>query len=48
MPKDITILQVFVASPGDVSDERTIVDDVVDEMNLTLPSALGLRYEVIK
>ena len=34
MAKKITVLRVFVASPGDVKDERRILEDVINELNL--------------
>lgn len=48
MPKTETILKVFVASPGEMADERTILEEVVTELNLTLPGNFGIRLELIR
>jgi hypothetical protein len=36
MPKNITQINVFVASPGDVIEERNAFDEVLDEVNTVL------------
>lgn len=33
--KEIKQIQVFLASPGDVSNERQIVEETIEELNLT-------------
>ena len=43
-----TLLQVFVASPGDVDDERIILEDVINEFNLTWGDRHGVRLELLK
>lgn len=48
MPRHSTVLQVFVASPSDVSEERLILDSVVAELNRTWAGSLGLAFEVLK
>ena len=48
MPRHRVVLQVFVASPSDVSDERLILDSVISELNRTWASSLGLTFEVLK
>jgi hypothetical protein len=48
MPRLITNLKIFVASPSDVVDERTILDRVVDELNKLPGGRLGIRLELIK
>ena len=48
MPRHSTVLQVFVASPGDVSEERAVLDTVVAELNRTWSRNLGLTFEVMK
>lgn len=48
MPRTETVLQAFVASPSDVADERSILEDVVRELNLTWSKSLGLRVELVK
>jgi hypothetical protein len=39
---------IFVASPSDVSDERSRIEDVVGEINLTLAGASSQRLEIVK
>ena len=48
MPRHSIVLQVFVASPGDVADERAVLDTVVAELNQTWSRSLGLTFEVLK
>jgi hypothetical protein len=48
MPRRSIVLQVFVASPSDVSEERVILDAVVAELNRTWAGTLGLTFEVLK
>ncbi len=48
MPQTQTILQVFVASPGDVAEERKILESVVHEINLTLSDTHTKRLELLK
>ncbi|MCE7568153.1 hypothetical protein LZS85_18645 [Aliivibrio fischeri] len=43
-----TIISVFVASPGDVSDERNALESVVNELNRTWSRTLNLRLELVK
>jgi len=43
MPDGVTRLRIFVASPGDVLDERERLRLVVDELNRTLADSLGER-----
>lgn len=46
MPKIETVLQVFVASPSDVKEEREILESVISELNRTWIQNLGLRLEL--
>ena len=48
MSKETTVLQIFVASPSDVSDERELLDMVVAELNRTWSSSLGVTLELLK
>ena len=48
MAKSQTILQVFVASPGDVDIERKILEDVISEFNLTWSDTNKVRLELLK
>lgn len=43
-----TVIRVFVGSPGDLAEERSRLDDVVRELNLTWSRSLGVRLEVVK
>lgn len=44
----MTNLRIFVASPGDVNEERQTVNAVVDELRATLAPALQVSLEVVK
>lgn len=48
MPKTITVLRIFVASPSDLGEERKLLEGVVQELNLTWPQQLGVALELIK
>ena len=48
MPRSETVLQVFVASPGDVADEREVLESVVAELNRTWSKSLGVRLELLR
>lgn len=47
MAKTHTVLQIFVASPTDVRDERNIVKEVIDEFNSTWSDSNSIRYELL-
>jgi hypothetical protein len=44
----MTILRLFVGSPGDVSHEREILEDIVRELNLVWSRQLGIYLELTK
>jgi hypothetical protein len=48
MPKTITILRIFVASPSDLGEERKLLEGVVQELNLIWSQQLGISLELIK
>ncbi|MDR7026463.1 DUF4062 domain-containing protein [Pseudomonas peli] len=48
MPRNETILNVFVASPSDVNDERKALDSIVQELNKTWSKNLNLRLDLLK
>jgi len=48
MSTSITNLKIFVASPSDVVDERTVLDRVVAELNKLPGGRLGIRLELVK
>lgn len=48
MSRTSVVLQVFVASPSDVTEERSILDSVVAELNRTWSGSLGLTFEILK
>jgi ferritin-like protein len=48
MVKTQTLLQVFVASPGDVTDERNLLADVVTEFNKTWGTRNGVSLELLR
>jgi hypothetical protein len=48
MGRQVTLLQVFAASPGDVSEERDALDSVIRELNQTQSDKTGIRLELIR
>ncbi len=48
MTRQETVLSVFVASPSDVEEERTHLEDTIREPNTTWSRELGLRLELIR
>ncbi|MGD9635447.1 MAG: hypothetical protein AB7G28_26050 [Pirellulales bacterium] len=48
MARQEHILSVFVASPSDVSAERTKLEEVIRELNETWSRTLGIRIELLK
>ncbi|CAA9363282.1 MAG: hypothetical protein AVDCRST_MAG68-4637 [uncultured Gemmatimonadetes bacterium] len=48
MPRIETVFRLFVASPSDVAEERSIVDEVVNEMNLTWSKHFRVRVETVR
>jgi hypothetical protein len=48
MPKTETVLRVFVASPNDVADERSALEEIVRELNLIWSPQLGVRLDLVK
>lgn len=48
MPRTDTTLTIFVSSPSDVSEERDVVDKVVNEINGNWSRDLNVRFDVIR
>lgn len=48
MPRSETVISVFVASPSDVTEERTALESVINELNKIWSKNLGLRLDLIK
>jgi hypothetical protein len=48
MPELISLLRVFVSSPGDLTAERGVVEEVLSELNLSLPQSQKIRFELVK
>lgn len=48
VPRNETVLSVFVASPSDVSEERKALESIAYELNKTWSNNLNLRLELIK
>ncbi len=48
MPRQEIILTVFVASPNDVDEERTRLEEVIHELNLTWARELGIRLDLVR
>ncbi len=47
MPQNISIIQVFVASPSDVQEETNALQSIVTEVNQNIGSSLGIRLELV-
>ncbi len=48
MAKTPAVLEVFVASPSDVIEERKILEEVINEFNITWGDTHAVRLELIK
>jgi hypothetical protein len=48
MPKQITLLKIFVASPSDIIEERNILEEIVRNLNKQLGPILGINLEILK
>jgi hypothetical protein len=48
MTSTVTIINVLVASPGDVAEERLALEAVVNEVNRNVGANAGFRIELIK
>jgi hypothetical protein len=48
MPRETVVLQVFVASPSDVSDERGALETVIAQLNQVWSRSLGITFELIR
>lgn len=46
--KKSKIIRVFVASPGDVKQEREILEEIIKELNDSWSESLGLFFQLIK
>jgi hypothetical protein len=48
MPETVSVIRVFVSSPGDVAEERAVLDEVVAAINRTDGRRQGFRLELFK
>lgn len=48
MVKKVTLIRIFVASPGDVKMERESLDQVINEINLVIGRSKGIQLELVK
>lgn len=48
MPRNTAVFQVFVASPSDVADERSLLESVIAELNQIWSKNLGIAFELLK
>ena len=48
MPRQEHVISVFVASPSDVGDERTRLEEVIRELNTAWSRDLALRLELVR
>jgi hypothetical protein len=47
MPENLVALQVFLASPGDVQEERVLARSVIEELDRTTARKLGFSLEAV-
>ncbi|EKE05274.1 MAG: hypothetical protein ACD_19C00373G0002 [uncultured bacterium] len=48
MAQTITLYKIFVASPSDLSDERSLLEEVIDELNISTFNNSDIKVELIK
>lgn len=48
MSRNATVVQVFIGSPSDVSDERDLLAATILELNTTWSKALGVMFELVR
>jgi hypothetical protein len=48
MPRSLTILQVLVASPNDVAEERDVVADAIEELNATWRKSGTIQLNLLR
>ena len=48
MARTVKSLSVFVASPGDVADERVRLEEVIRELNITWSKQLGVQLDLVQ
>jgi hypothetical protein len=48
MPRQEHVFSVFVASPGDVENERDGLEEIIRELNIAWSRELGIRLELIR
>lgn len=48
MPRQEHVVSVFVASPGDLKDERASLEEIIREFNQTQSRERGFRFELVR
>lgn len=48
MAQTITLYKIFVASPSDLNDERSLIADIVDELNISSFNKSDIKIELVK
>jgi uncharacterized protein DUF4062 len=48
MAESITLYKIFIASPSDLKEERVLLEEIVDELNLSTFNNSGIKIELIK
>lgn len=48
MAQTITLYKIFVASPSDLSDERFLLEEVIEELNMSTFNNSDIKVELIK
>jgi len=48
MTQTITLYKIFVASPSDLNDERVLIEEIVEELNLSTFNNSDIKIELVK
>jgi hypothetical protein len=48
MPRKEQVFSVFVASPGDVQEERERLEEIIKELNVSWSRELGIRLDLVR
>ena len=48
MPRTLSVINVFLASPSDVADERRVVSEIIAELNQSITQDLGMMLSLVR
>jgi hypothetical protein len=48
MAQKVTLYKIFVASPSDVREERNSLEEIIEEINLSMLSSNNIRVELVR